>query len=78
MLILITLFSLSKTQIHIFLSSLYQQETIKSYHNFLDHFIGMNIKQKVGIKIQQMYIDIFPNNLLMESIDYFFSLHKLR
>ena len=72
MLTLIILFSLSKTQIHIFLSSLYHQQIIKSYYNFLDHFIGMNIKQKVRIKIQQMYIDIFPNNLLMESIDYFF------
>ena len=29
----------------------------------------MNIKQKVRIKIQQMNIDIFSNQILLESID---------
>ena len=43
---------------------LYHQETIKNYQNVLvkdskDQFIGMNIKQKVRMKIQQMNIDIF-------------------
>ena len=45
-----------------FLQWLYQQKTFKNYQNFLakgleDPFIGMNIRQKVRIKIQQMNID---------------------
>ena len=60
-----------------FLSSIYQEEAIKNYQNFLvkdlkDQFIGMNIKQKVRMKIQQMNIDIFSNQILLESIDFFF------
>ena len=47
------------------------------YQNFLaedlkDQFIGMNIKQKVRIKIQQMNIDIFSNQILLELIDCLF------
>ena len=34
-----------------------------------DQFIGMNIKQKVRIKIRQMNLDIFSNQLLLESVD---------
>ena len=37
-----------------------------------DQFIGMNIKQKVRIKIQQMNIDIFSNQILLVSTDYYF------
>ena len=53
-----------------FLLSLYQQKTIKSYQKFLgkglkDPFIEMNIKQKVRIKIQQMNIDVFSNQTLL-------------
>ena len=60
-----------------FLLLLYQQETIKNYQNvlakdFKDQFIGMNIKQKVRIKIQQMNLNIFSNQILLESIDYLF------
>ena len=70
MLILIILFSLSKTHNCMFLQSLYQQNIIKNYENFLakdlkDQCIGMNIKQKVRIKIQQMNIYIFPNQTLV-------------
>ena len=69
--ILIILFLLSKTENYMFLSSCYQQKTIKNYQNFLvkdlkDQFIGMSIKQKVRIKIQQMNIDIFSNQTLLE------------
>ena len=47
-----------------FLSSLYQQKTIKNNQNFLakdlkDHCIRMNIKQTARIKIRQMIVDIF-------------------
>ena len=40
----------------------------QNYQNFLaedfkDQFIGMNIKQKVKMKIQQMNIDIFSNEI---------------
>ena len=40
--------------------------------NLKDQFIGMSIKQKVRIKIQQMNIDIFSNQTLLQSIDYLF------
>ena len=56
MLILIILFSLSKIQNYMFLSSLYQPKIIKDNQNVFvkdlkDYFIGMNIKQKVRMKI---------------------------
>ena len=35
--------------------------TIKDMKDLKDQFIGMNIKQKVRIKICQMNLDIFPN-----------------
>ena len=49
----------SKTPKYMFQLSLYQQQTIKNYQNFLakdlkDKFVGMIIKQKVRAKIQQM------------------------
>ena len=77
MLILIILFSLSKTENYEFLMSHYQQKTIKNYQNVLvkelkDHFIGMNIKQKVRIKIQEMNTDIFSNQILQELADCLF------
>ena len=55
---------------------------MKSYQNFLakdlkDEFIGMNIKQKMRLKIEQMNIDIFSNQILLEQIDCF-SLYKSR
>ena len=59
------------------LQSVYQQKTIKNYQNFIvkdlkDQFIGMNIRPKVRIKIRQVNIDIFSNQILFELIDYFF------
>ena len=36
-----------------------------------DNHIGMNIKQKVIIKTRQINLDIFSNQNLLESIDYF-------
>ena len=56
---------------------LYQKETIKNHQTFLgknlkDQFIGMNIKQKVRIKIRQMNKDIFSNQILFELINYLF------
>ena len=57
-----------------FLSSLYQQKTIKNYQNFLakdikDQFIEINTKQKARLKQQQMTIDIFSNQILQEITD---------
>ena len=54
-----------------FLLSLYLQKTIKNCQKVLakdlkDQFIGMNIKQKVRTLIQQMNIDIFLNQILLE------------
>ena len=63
MLNLIILFLLSKTQNYIFMSSLYQQKTIKNHQNSLaknlkDQCIWSEHKTKVKIKTQQMSIDI--------------------
>ena len=71
---LIILFSLPLTQNYMFLLYFYQQET-NNLANFLakdlkDQFIGMNIKEKVRLKIQQLNADIFLNQILLESIDY--------
>ena len=46
---------------YMFLSSLYQQKRIKNYQNFLakdlrDQSIGMNIKEKVRIKLRQISV----------------------
>ena len=38
-----------------------------------DQFIGMNKKQKVRIKIQQINKDIFLNQILLESIDFVYT-----
>ena len=43
-----------------------------------DQFIGMSIKQKVRIKIQQMNEDIFFNQTLLESMNYLFYLIQMR
>ena len=37
-----------------------------------DHFNGMNIKEKVKLKIRQISIDIFSNQILLELIDCLF------
>ena len=73
MLMPIILFLLSKTQNYMFQLYLYKQKTIKSYQNLLAkdlkvQFIRMNIKQKKRIKIQQMNLDIFSNQILLKSI----------
>ena len=70
MLILITLSVLSKTQNYMFLLQLYLQKTIKNYQILLvkylkDQFIGINIKQRVRIKIPQINIDTFSNQILL-------------
>ena len=77
MLILITLSALSKTQNYMFLLQLYLQKTIKNYQILLvkylkDQFIGINIKQRVRIKIPQINIDTFSNQILLELINYLF------
>ena len=61
------IFTIKNTKFHVpVVTRGNQQETIKNYQNFLgkdlkDQFIGINIKQKVRIKIQQMNLDIFSN-----------------
>ena len=51
-----------------FLSLVYQQKIIKNHQKFLtkdfkDQFSVMNKKQKVRIKMRQMSISIFSNQL---------------
>ena len=70
MTILTALFSLSKTKNHMSPLSLYQQKTVKNFGNFLtndlnDHFIRMNVKQKVRIKkAANDYKYFFESNFL--------------
>ena len=57
--------------------SLYQQKTIKHYQIFLGkdmnvRCIGMNIKQKVRIRIEQTTADILSNQTLWELTDCLF------
>ena len=60
------IFNIKDTKVYVLLS-LYQQETTKNYQNLpkdlKDQFTGMNIKQKVRLKIQQMNIDIFSKEI---------------
>ena len=72
-----------KTQNCMFLLQLSQKKAIKNYQNFLvknlkDQFSGINIKQKVIIKMQQTNLDFFLNQILQEPMDYFFRLLKSR
>ena len=72
--LIIIIFTIKDTKLYVSVVTLYQQETIQNYQNFLakalkDQFIGMNIKQNVRIKIHQMNIDIFLNQTLLELID---------
>ena len=64
---LITLFLLPKTELYVLLL-LCQQKTITNSQNLAkdlkNQCIGIIIKQKVGIKIQQISIDIFLNQTL--------------
>ena len=75
MMLILILFSLSKTRRYMFLYQFYQQRIIKNYQNFLvndlkDQFVGVNIKEKERIKMQQMDIDIFSNQTLLGLTDY--------
>ena len=74
------IFTIKDTRLYIPVVT-YQQKTIKNYQNYLakdlkDQFIGMNIKQKVIMKIRQTNLDffdkIFSNKILLESIDCLF------
>ena len=54
------------------LQSHYELKTFKYYQNFLAKDlkdIGMNIKQRVRVKIQQMSTDIFSNQNLQQFTD---------
>ena len=75
-LILIILFSVLKTQNHMFLSSLYQQKFLA--RDLKDHFIIMNTKQKVRMKTQQMNINIFLNQILLELIYFLFQFIQIK
>ena len=80
---MIILFSLSSTQNCMSLSSHYPKKIIKNYQNHLakdlkDQCIGMNIKQKMRIELQQTSIDIFWTQTLHEIADFCFGLFKSR
>ena len=76
------IFTIKETKLYVPVVT-YQQKTIKNYKIFWvkdlkDQFIGMSIKQKVRIKIQQMNKDIFFNQTLLESMNYLFYLIQMR
>ena len=76
------IFTIKETKLYVPVVT-YQQKTIKNYQIFWvkdlkDQFIGMSIKQKVRIKIQQMNKDIFFNQTLLESMNYLFYLIQMR
>ena len=67
------IFTIKDTKLHVPVVAS-KQEAIKNYQNVFakdlkDRFIGMNLKQKVRLKLQ-MNIDIFSCQILLESIDY--------
>ena len=69
------LFSLLKTQKYMFLfkrQKFLAKDLKDQFIRLKDQFIGMNIKQKVRIEIQQTYIDTFWDQILLELIDYLF------
>ena len=43
-----------------------------------EQFNGINIKQKTTMKIQQMNLDISPNKILLELIDYLFKFIQIK
>ena len=70
-------FTIKETKLYVPAVTLSAKDTTKNYQNFIvkdlkDQSIGMNIKQKVRIKIRQMNIDIFSNKFFFEFVDYFF------
>ena len=64
MLILIMKLILSKTQNYICLLSHYQQKLSKLFSKGFERSVYWNEYKKVRIKIQQMSIDIFFNQIL--------------
>ena len=61
------IFSIKDTKLYVPVVT-FQQQTIKNYQNVLakdvkDQFIGMNMKLNVRLKILQMNLDIFPNQI---------------
>ena len=77
------IFTMKDTELYVPFVTLSARDNQKIYQNFLvkglkDPFIGINIKQKVRIKAQQMNIDIFSNQILLESIGYLFSFIQIK
>ena len=71
-----TIYTIKDTKLYVPVVTL-SLKTTKNYRNFLasdlkDQYIGMTIKQKVRIKIQNMNIDIFLKQTLQELTDCFF------
>ena len=70
------IFTIKDTKLFFLVVNLLRR-TIKTCQNFWaktlkDHFTGMNIKQKVRVKICQMNIDIYSSQIFSEVIDYLF------
>ena len=76
------IFTVKDTKLYVAVVTLSAKDN-KNCQNFLakelkDQFIGVNIKQKVRIKIQQTNLDIFSNQTLLELIDLFFQLIQMK
>ena len=75
-------FTIKETKLYVTVVTLSAREN-QNYQNFLvkylkDQFIGMSIKQKVIIKIQQTNLDFFLNQFLLESIDYLLQFMQIK
>ena len=75
------IFAFKDTNLYVHTVTL-SEKYIKNYQSCLEKywknlFIRMNIKQKVRIKLQQMNIDIFENQTLLDLIDCFVSVYLI-
>ena len=65
------IFTVKDTKLHVSVVTLSAKDNQKlSKLQSKDQFLGINIKQKVRIKIPQMIMDFFSNQIWLELIDY--------
>ena len=64
------IFTTKDTKLYVPVVTLSERDKAKNHQNFLakdlkDQIIGLNIQQKMRIKIRQINIDIFSNQILL-------------
>ena len=66
--VIILLFTVKETKLYVSVVPLSAKDV--SHYLLKDQFVEVNTKQKLRIKIQQMNIDIFSKQALLELMDY--------